>query len=103
LLGCEAAREISLPHEALRVRVVAGPPGSRRVILDDVAATDDIPRSPSSCIELGEQGEVPYQLQVYAAQTPGSPARSSPATSSRRRWQPAAMQTTAPRSRRPPD
>jgi DNA-binding NtrC family response regulator len=72
LLGTEAAREIAMPSHAARVRVVAGPPGSRRVVMDASRDVGEVVRTPTSCIELGEQGGTPYQLQVYAANSPGA-------------------------------
>jgi hydrogenase-4 transcriptional activator len=40
--------------------------------VDTSSGAEEAARTPSSCVDLGEQAGVPYQLQVYAARKPGS-------------------------------
>ena len=73
LLGIEAATLLDTEH-VLRVRVASGPVGSRRIVLDRRQDQLDEARHPTHVVALGDQGDVPYVLQVYASTRPGAAA-----------------------------
>jgi DNA-binding NtrC family response regulator/tetratricopeptide (TPR) repeat protein len=74
LLGREAAETIGIGSNALRLRVVAGPPGGRRTIFDWQRPGAEVPKVPLTTVSLGAQDENAYNLQVYTANDPGARA-----------------------------
>jgi DNA-binding NtrC family response regulator len=72
LLGREAAEAIGVERNAVRVRVVAGPPGSRRTTFDRQRPGFAVPKAPSATVSLSPDEGTPYELQVFTSESPGA-------------------------------
>jgi DNA-binding NtrC family response regulator len=72
LLGREAAEAIGVEQHALRIRVVTGPPGSRRTVFDLQRSGSIVPKSPDLTVSLSLDEEAPHELQIYTSENPGA-------------------------------
>ena len=81
LLGREAAEAVGVGRNAWRIRVVAGPLGSRRTIFDRQREGVDAPKVPEVTVFLGDDDGSPHHLQIYTSDDPGARTAVSAVTS----------------------